>query len=207
VQAPFVSRGTALPCPYSRHLSLVPAGEVRRGAPPQNPFFSPFPALLGLRANTFRREKAGKRRGQRISWRGPHPASPAERGRGPSRSPHSQESFCMTNHACTRTLLPHSSGLTKIKLLLLAYAAMPLPIVYLLKIQKMADYSLTKYGTGFYTFRIDPGPRPHSHQGAGRSTFRGFPHSLLVGENGGKGVRGEGARTNYKTPESNLTRH
>jgi hypothetical protein len=34
----------------------------------------------------------------------PHPASPAERRRGPSRPPRSQESFCMTNHA--RTLVP-----------------------------------------------------------------------------------------------------
>jgi hypothetical protein len=33
----------------------------------------------------------------------PHPSSSAERGRDPSRPPHSQESFCMTNHACTQT--------------------------------------------------------------------------------------------------------
>jgi hypothetical protein len=53
-----------------------------------------------LHATPFRQEAA-------VHWMhmGPHPASPAERGKGLSRPPRSPESFCMTNHACTRARL------------------------------------------------------------------------------------------------------
>jgi hypothetical protein len=113
VHTPFVRRGTALLCPSSRRLSPVPAGEVRRGDPPHNPFFSLFPCPVKYvrfhRAGLARpqskhvpsRESREKAWSQDFLEGRPHPASPAERGRGLARPPHSQESFCMTNHACT----------------------------------------------------------------------------------------------------------
>jgi hypothetical protein len=56
VHARFVRKGTAVPCrdtaplcPSSRRLSPVPAGEVRRGDPPHNPFSAFSLPLLCLR--------------------------------------------------------------------------------------------------------------------------------------------------------------
>jgi hypothetical protein len=119
VHAPFVRkgaalpcRGTAPPCPSSRCLSPVPAGDVRRVPPPHIPF-SAFslpceivrisqdrPCLASEHTRSVER-KQGKGVVTGFPGGRPHPASPAERERGPSRPPHSPESFCMTNHACT----------------------------------------------------------------------------------------------------------
>jgi hypothetical protein len=60
VHAPFVRKGTALPCPSSRRLSLVPAGEVRRVPPPHNPFFSLFPVLSASEQTRSVERKQGK---------------------------------------------------------------------------------------------------------------------------------------------------
>jgi hypothetical protein len=107
-------RGTAPLCPSSRRLSPVPAGEVRRVPPSAQPFFQPFPCpvkcllfsqgrpCLPQSTHVPSRESREKVRSQDFLEGCPHPASPTPQGRGPSRPPHSQESFCMINHACTR---------------------------------------------------------------------------------------------------------
>jgi hypothetical protein len=94
--------GTAVPCPTQGASHLCWHGRCG-GYPLRNsPFFGLFPALLGLRANTFHQEKARKRLGQRISWRSPSPALQGRLGGGALSKPsRSQESFCMINHACT----------------------------------------------------------------------------------------------------------
>jgi hypothetical protein len=104
--APFVSRGTAVPCrgtavlcPYTRRLSPVLAGEVRRGGPSAQLFFQPFPCPVKYvrfhRAGPARpqsthvpsRESREKAWSQDFLEGRPHPASPAPQGRGPSRPP------------------------------------------------------------------------------------------------------------------------